>query len=84
MVQNKWIYLIALLEMSLADGLAAMIGYNLKVGKKYRVFGHNKSLAGTLTFFIVSVILLTIYTKYTHGNLLNPLIPIYALIATFL
>ena len=83
-VQNKWIYLIALLEMSLADGLAAIIGYNLKIGKRYKVFGHQKSVSGTLTFFITSIILLSIYAKYTHGNIVSPIYLIYALIATFL
>lgn len=57
---NKWIYMTALLQMSLADGLAAVIG--TRYGKKnvYHVFGQAKSLAGTGTFFVVSLATLLI------------------------
>lgn len=60
--QDGWIYMTALLHMSLADGLAAVVG--MRFGKKvrYSVFGSLKSLAGTLTFFVVSMALLVLYT----------------------
>lgn len=59
---NKWVYMAALLQMSLADGLAAVMG--VRYGKQsYLVFGHRKSWLGSLTFFIVSLGILIGYTQ---------------------
>jgi phytol kinase len=55
---DKWVYAAALLQMSLADGLAAVIGVHFGNRLKYLVFGHTKSVAGTLTFFAVSLVIL--------------------------
>ena len=55
---NKWIYAAALLQMSLADGLAAVIGTRFGNSSRYLIFGHTKSLIGTLTFFVVSLVIL--------------------------
>jgi phytol kinase len=55
---DKWIYAAALLQMSLADGLAAVIGVRYGNRLKYLVFGHAKSVAGTLAFFVVSLAIL--------------------------
>jgi len=53
---SKSIYAAALLQMSLADGMAAIVGveYGIKRGKEYLVFGHPKTLIGTLTFLLIS------------------------------
>ena len=53
--RDKWIYAAALLQMGLADGLAAIIGVRYGNRLKYLVFGHPKSAVGTLTFFVVSL-----------------------------
>lgn len=60
---NKSIYAAALLQMSVADGMAAIVGveYGIKKHKGYRVFGHAKTVIGTLTFFIISVAILFAY-----------------------
>jgi phytol kinase len=62
MTHDKWIYAAALLQMSLADGLAAVFG--VKYGRRhaYFVFGHDKSLVGSATFFVVSVAILIGYS----------------------
>ena len=52
--QNKAIFLAAILNLSIADGFAAVIGVKYGKGNKYKVLGHNKSLAGSATFFILS------------------------------
>lgn len=57
---NEWIYAAALLQMSLADGFAAVFGTKYGGRYKYLVFGHPKSLAGTATFFIISLAVLII------------------------
>ena len=64
--ESPWIYAAALLYMSLADGLAAIVG--TKFGKKtrYYVFGHAKSAAGTLAFFVVALVILGGYAVVTH------------------
>lgn len=55
---DKWIYTASLLVMSLADGLAAVIGTNYGGKFRYSIFGHPKTLLGTFTFFAISAILL--------------------------
>lgn len=58
---EAWLYAIAVLHMSLADGLAAVIGTKYGHKHSYKVFGHLKSLAGSLTFFAISYVLLVVY-----------------------
>jgi phytol kinase len=64
MTHNKWIYAAAVLQMALADGLAAIVG--IRFGKKvsYRILGHTKSIVGTLTFFVVSFLILITLSHY--------------------
>lgn len=58
---NPWIYLVALLHMSLADGLAASVGTRFGKRTRYTVFGHYKSVVGTLTFMAVSALIFSTY-----------------------
>ncbi len=55
---SKYIFTAAALHMSLADGLAALIGGRLGKGNRYKIFGYYKSLAGTLTFALVSSVVI--------------------------
>jgi phytol kinase len=66
---QPWIYSIALLHMSLADGMAAIIGVTFGTSNRYKVLGNTKSVVGTATFVLVSVILLSIYGLTTHQML---------------
>jgi phytol kinase len=65
---DKWIYMTALLQMSLADGLAAIVGLRYGKKHKYLVFGQVKSIIGTSTFFVVSLATLLIYMHFGHTN----------------
>jgi phytol kinase len=56
------IYTVALLVMSLADGMAAVVGIRFGRSTRYKVFKSEKSLVGTLTFFIVCCLILVGYT----------------------
>ena len=47
--------------MSLADGLAAIVGTRYGQRSTYHLAGHAKSLAGTATFIIVSLVILAVY-----------------------
>lgn len=68
------IYTVALLEMSLADGLAAVVGTRYGANYRYIVFGSPKSVVGSLTFFVVSCLLLSGYSVVTMGILMSPLV----------
>lgn len=64
---DKLIYTTALLSMGLADGLAAIFGSYFGKSTNYSIFGYTKSLAGSLTFFIVAALLLINYSHHiTH------------------
>ena len=53
---SKWLFAGAVLQVAVADGFAALVGTKLK-SKKYLVLGHKKTVAGTLTFVVFSVII---------------------------
>lgn len=84
MTNNKWIYMASLLQMSLADGLAAVIGIRYGVGQSYLVFDHTKSVVGTLTFFVVSISILLTYVHFSHVSIGTDRLIITSLIASAL
>jgi phytol kinase len=59
---NPAIYAVALLHMSLADGLAAIVGVKYGASNAYQLFGHRKSIAGTMAFAIVSTLILVAFS----------------------
>lgn len=77
---GKGIYAAALLQMSLADGLAAIVGMRYGLTSRYKVFGATKSVVGTLTFFAISLALLVGFSEVTGAHL--PLAFMLALAAT--
>ena len=68
---SKGIYAAGLLQMSLADGMAAIVGveYGVKRGKKYLVLGYPKTIIGTVTFFLISLAILFGYSA--DGSMLS-------------
>lgn len=64
--KNTVIFAAAMLELGVADGLAAVIG--TRYGKKtvFKVLGQKKSKHGTLTFFVCSTVILfwALYTQH--------------------
>lgn len=69
---HKGVYAAALLQMSLADGLAAIIGLRYGSSTRYKVLGSTKSVVGTLTFFVVSLLLLLGYAHFAQANIKIP------------
>ncbi|HUD81351.1 MAG TPA: hypothetical protein VMR08_01845, partial [Patescibacteria group bacterium] len=67
------IYAIAILHLALADGFAAVIGAGLaKRARNFRFRGCRKSIAGTLTFLIISFALNLSYWAFaTHYPINN-------------
>ncbi len=55
---NKWIFAAAILHLSLADGLAGLIGTHPRSKHAYKIFGERRTVAGSLTFFLVSMAIL--------------------------
>jgi len=66
---SKAIYAAAILQMSLADGFAAVVGTRFGRDNKYYVFGHQKSIAGTVTFVVVALVILTGYGIFAVAGL---------------
>ena len=66
-VTNKWVFAASMLHLSLADGMAAIVGLGWGDHNKYKIFGHTKSIAGSLTFFFTSVLIMVWYTSLSHA-----------------
>lgn len=82
LTKTDWIYTAALLQMSIADGLAAIIGVRFGKSTSYKVFGATKSLIGSATFLTVSLLILFSASFIAKTNLNPSLIIIVALIAS--
>jgi phytol kinase len=52
------------LQMSLSDGLAAVIGTRFGGAQKYTVMGHTKSLVGSLTFAVTATAILVVFNSH--------------------
>ncbi len=63
---HPWVFTTGMLFLSVADGLAAVAGLAWGENSQYKVFGHTKSLVGTLTFFFVSVIIMICFAGFGH------------------
>jgi len=57
-VHSDLIFAAAILHMSLADGLAAVMGVKFGGSNQYKILGHKKSLAGSISFIVVSLAIL--------------------------
>lgn len=77
------IFAAAVLHLSVADGMAALIGTQYGRSSRYKVFGHTKSVVGSVTFLVVSVAVLFVYGLMTGGMPLPWLVG-GALVATVL
>lgn len=71
--QDTWIFMAAVLHMSLADGVAALVGTAYGKKNSYKVLGHTKSLAGSGAFLAVSLAVLIVYAT-VEAPALSPLV----------
>jgi phytol kinase len=58
---DRLVYMTAILFMGLADGLAAIFGSYFGKSTSYSIFGNTKSAVGSLTFYVVALLLLANY-----------------------
>lgn len=79
---DAWMYAAGLLIMSLADGMAAVVGTRFGNSQKYLIFGHAKTLIGTLTFFVISFSILAAYSFFSPHELSLAWIAGISLLAT--
>lgn len=78
---QPWIIAVGIAAMSYGDGMASLIG--MKYGKmKYNITGDTKSLEGSITMFLVLIVMLWIVLVY-YSVPINPIVVvIVALVAT--
>ncbi len=69
LTNSKGIYAAAILQMSLADGFAAILGTRFGKSNAYKVLGRTKSVVGTLTFLVISLAILICYSQYSDNGL---------------
>jgi dolichol kinase len=65
---NEWIFMAAMLHLSLADGLAAVVGLLWGDKNRYKIFGRAKSVAGSLSFFFSSVVIIALYLAFSDAS----------------
>jgi phytol kinase len=65
---DPWIFAAAMLHLSLADGLAAVIGLAYGDSNSYRIMGRTKSLAGSLAFFFTSIVIMVWYVAFSGSE----------------
>ena len=65
---DAWIFTIAILQLSLADGLAAIMGTRWGKTNHYTIFGKVKSIVGSMTFLITSFCVCATYVVMTDEN----------------
>ena len=56
---NKIFFAVAILEVALADGLAAVAGISIGKHWEYKMFGYKKTIIGSMIFWIATVEILT-------------------------
>ncbi len=70
--REPWIFAIAVLHMSIADGMAALVGTQFGKANRYKVLGSTKSVVGTLTFMVVSFGLFVLFNHYHPSAIILP------------
>jgi phytol kinase len=65
---NRWVFMAAMLHLSLADGLAAVVGLGWGEKNSYKVLGRVKSVAGSLAFLVTSIAILAAYAILAHSS----------------
>ncbi len=55
---SDWIFAVAMLHLGLADGMAAVVGDRFGKKNRYKIWGEAKSVAGSLTFLGLSVLIM--------------------------
>lgn len=79
---SEWIFMAAMLHLSLGDGVAAVIGLLYGDKNQYKVFGKVKSVAGTSAFLVVSVFIMVGYVVFSDSPASFMTLAVVPLLAT--
>lgn len=66
--RDEWVFMVAMLHLSIGDGLAAIIGLGWGDTNKYKVLGKTKSVAGTAAFLVASYAIMIVYALFAHST----------------
>jgi phytol kinase len=72
LARQPWVFAIAVLHMSVADGLAGLLGTEFGKGNRYKVLGATKSIVGTISFMLVSFGLFALFNHYHPSAIIWP------------
>jgi len=64
LTHSPWIFAVAVLHMSVADGLAGLVGSRYGKTSGYKIFGYQKSAIGTATFVVSSFFILAMLSPF--------------------
>jgi dolichol kinase len=78
---NKLFFALAILNLSLADGIASVVGQNFGKHWRYKVYYHTKTVMGSMAFWLVSMSIFGVGLLYAH-NVID--FTHYALLVIFL
>jgi len=70
------VFTAAILHLSLADGLAAVVGKRYGLMHQYKVHNYTKTLAGTATFYLVSTIIVISVILFSGTPITWPVVPL--------
>jgi phytol kinase len=65
---NQWVFMAAMLHLSIADGFAAIVGLGWGEKNSYKVFGRVKSVAGSAAFLVASISIFIVYALFAHSS----------------
>lgn len=65
---NKWVFMASMLNLSLGDGIAALVGILKGEGNEYKILGHTKSKAGTIAFLTTSFVVSIVYLLFSGAG----------------
>lgn len=79
---SEWIFMAAMLNLSIGDAAAAIIGLLWGDHNQYKVFGKVKSIAGSAAFLIVSVLVMVLYVAVSDDTANLTVLLVIPLLAT--
>ena len=85
--QSGWVYMAAVMHLSLADGIAALVGVRYMKRFGYKVFGQPKTVIGTAAFYITSLFIIAatmLLDPAAYGNNVQLVILLLPLGTTFI
>lgn len=79
---SEWIFMAAMLNLSIGDAAAAIIGLLWGDHNQYKVFGKIKSIAGSAAFLIVSFAIMVLYVSVSNDRASLTTLLVVPLLAT--